>query len=110
MSLPQHRSADTKSSDSEEPYITAAQPLEGGHAVSPSDNENKEAHYYPNDVEAAPPLSEGSDEQEDSRFTRKFRSMRRSRGGVFVRDMFLILLLLGWWIPGIIREVSPSSP
>jgi hypothetical protein len=70
---------------------------------SSSSEDNKEAHYYPADVEAAAPLSDGQ-ESEDGHG--RFYRMRHSRGAVFAKDMFLILLLLGWWIPGILRKVS----
>lgn len=107
MSLPRHRNVDTTSVNGEEPYIEA-KPYKNPSEEAPSSpsSDNKEAAYYPNDVEAAGPLSD--QDSEEGRFGRKLKDMRRSKAAIVARDMFLILLLLGWWIPGIVREVSTA--
>ena len=108
MSLPQHN-GETIEPTPRQPYKDMARPLsnaEGEEALTSSgDSSNKEAFHYPADVEAAARL-EDDQEVEHGGFGGKVRGFMRSRTGVFLRDMFLICLLLGWWIPGIIREVS----
>lgn len=106
MSLPQHN-GETIEPTPRQPYKDMARPLsnaEGEEALTSSgDSSNKEAFHYPADVEAAARL-EDDQEVEHGGFGGKVRGFMRSRTGVFLRDMFLICLLLGWWIPGIIRE------
>ncbi len=110
MSLPHHAPHPTTEREAvDEPYISMAKPLEnaeGRQALESSGDSNKESNYFPADVEAAPALSDGQDQDRSGGMFTHVRGFMRSRIGIFLRDMFLICLLLGWWIPGIIREVS----
>jgi hypothetical protein len=92
-----------------EPYTAMVQPLHSiqGREVVPSPSDD-EKNFHAADVEAARSVPEENEEQE-GRMQSRFNSFRRSRPARVARDMFLILLLLGWWIPGIIRQVGPCG-
>lgn len=118
MSLPRHGTNATAEEDivhvHQEPYDAMAAPLsnaEGREAMtttSSSSEKGEKADYRTTDVEAARPMSDSVDSEEgknEGGVMGRFRAARRSRAGVAFRDFLLIGLLLGWWIPGILREV-----
>jgi len=85
------------------PHTIASQPLTTeGHAVDfQNENEDEKVTYAARDAEAASPSLE---DEREGRMKGRFNAIRRSSGFRVARDMFLILLLLGWWIPGILRK------
>ncbi|KAG7580055.1 hypothetical protein FFLO_00026 [Filobasidium floriforme] len=84
---------------------------EGKALASGSLRSEDEKHPYNNeayvtDLEASRSPSEEQDKDQDSggSLMNRFKSFRRSRAARVIWDFAWIALLLGWWIPGIIRE------
>lgn len=68
-----------------------------------SDEKNYEQGAYVQDLEASRSPSEEQEDKEN-KAEHKFNAFRRTKTWRVAVDFFWIALILGWWIPGIIRE------